>query len=179
MDKQVIITNGVGTASLINGTYTVTSSTPGYDNTSIDPSSLSVVEGTNSYNLTISATGTLTLHVTEDGTTTGTPVVGATFIRTDSAGTEYGSSITTDSNGDAIFSNVPFDATNATIIYYKQTASDGDHEFDNTVQNTTLTASTSTVEVTNAPGATRTINLTDANYNNLPIGTATLTLSNS
>ena len=179
MDKQVIITNGVGTASLVNGTYAVTSSTPGYDNTSINPSSLSIVEGTNSYNLTISATGTLTLHVTEDGTSTGTPIVGATFVRTDSSGTEYGSTITTDSNGDAVLSNVPFDATSAPIIYYKQTASDGDHEFDNAVQNTTLTTSTSTVEITNQPGATRTINLTDANYTNLPIGTATITLSNS
>ena len=179
MDKQVIITNGVGTVDLINGTYTVTSNTNGYDNTSIDPSSLTVLEGTNSYNLTISATGTLTLHVTEDGTSSGTPIVGATFIRTDSSGTEYGLAITTDSNGDATFSNVPFADADAPLIYYKQTASDGDHEFDNSVQSTSLTTSTSTVEITNAPGANRTINLTDANYSNLPVGSATLTLNNN
>ena len=179
MNKQVIINNGTGTVSLINGTYTVSSNASGYDNASINPSSISVVEGTNSYNLTISATGTLTLHVSEDGTTTGTPIVGATFIRTDSSGSEYGSVITSDSNGDAVFNNVPFASTDAPLIYYKQTASDGDHEFDNTVQNTSLSTSTSTVEVTNQPGATRTINLTDANYTNLPIGTATITLSNS
>ena len=178
MEKVVNIINGTGTSELINDTYTVTAQVTGYDNTTIDPTSLTVKEGTNNYAFTISATGTLTLHVTEDGTTTGTPIVGATFYRTDSTGTEYGSSITTDLNGDAIFDNVPFDATNATTIYYKQTASDGDHEFDSTVKSTTLAADTSTIEIQNTPGATRTITLTDANYANLPINSGTITLTN-
>lgn len=176
MAKVVSITNGTGTAELINDTYTVTADVTGYDNTSIDPSTLNVVEGTNTYAFTISATGTLTLHVTEDGTTTGTPIVGATFVRTDSTGTEYGTPITTDASGNAVFNNVPFAATGAPTIYYKQTASDGDHEFDSTVQNTTMTESTSTIEIINPVGATRTINLTDANYTNLPLdGSMTLT----
>ena len=177
MDKQVIITNGVGTSDLINGTYTVTADVTGYDNSSIDPSSLSVVEGTNEYNLTISASGTLTLHVTEDGTSSGTPVVGATFVRTDSQGNEYGSSITSDNQGNAVFENVPYAASEAPMIYYKQTASDGDHEFESSVQNTTLTSQTGTVEVINEPGEERTINLTDANYANLPIENGNLTLN--
>ena len=178
MAKTINITNGTGTGSLINGSYTVTADVTGYDNTSINPSSLSIVEGTNSYAFTIGATGTLTLHVTDDGTATGNPIVGATFYRTDSTGTEYGSVITTDSNGDAVFNNVPFADTNAPIIYYKQTASDGDHEFDNTVQNTTMTTSTSTIQVQNPVGATRTITLTDTNYANLPIDTGSITLTN-
>lgn len=178
MAKVININNGTGTGELINGTYSVTAEVNGYENTSVDPTSITVTQDTNSYAFTISATGTLTLHVTDDGTSTGNPIVGATFYRTDSLGTEYGSVITTDSNGDAVFDNVPFASTNAPIIYYKQTASDGDHEFDNTVQNTTLTTSTSTVEIQNAPGATRTITLTDANYTNLPIGEAVLTLTN-
>lgn len=178
MAKIINITDGQGTESLINGSYTVEANVIGYNNTSINPSTLNVVEGTNTYQFTISATGTLTLHVTEDGTTTGTPIVGATFVRTDSTGTEYGSSITTDSNGDAVFNNVPYDATNAPTIYYKQTSSDGNHEFVNTVQQATLTTSTSTVEIQNAPGATRTITLTDANYANLPITSGTITLNN-
>ena len=178
MAKIINITNGQGTESLINGTYTVEANVVGYDNTSIDPSSVSIVEGTNTYQFSISATGTLTLHVTEDGTTTGTPIVGATFVRTDSNGNEYGSVITTDSNGDAVFSNVPFDTTSAPTIYYKQTASDGNHEFVNTVQSTTMTTSTSTIEIQNAPGATRTITLTDSDYSNLPIESGTLTLNN-
>lgn len=177
MSKVININNGTGSGELINGTYTVTADVTGYDNTSINPSSITVEAGTNTYAFTISATGTLTLHVTEDGTTTGTPIVGATFVRTDSLGTEYGTPITSDSNGDAVFNNVPFDATNAPLIYYKQTASDGDHEFDQTVQNTSLTTSTATVEIINQPGATRTINLTDSNYSNLPIESGTLTLN--
>ena len=177
MNKQVIITNGVWTTDLVNGGYTVTADVTGYNASSIDPSSITVVEGTNEYSFTIEAEGTLTLHVTEDGTSGGTPVVGATFIRTDSEGNEYGTPITSDAQGNAVFNDVPYAASGAPAVYYKQTASDGDHEFDNTVKNVTLTCQTQTVEVTNAPGATRTINLTDANYVNLPIGTATLTFT--
>lgn len=177
MSKVIDITNGTGTGEIINGTYNVTATVTGYDNTSINPSSVTVEAGTNTYAFTISATGTLTLHVTEDGTTTGTPIVGATFVRTDSTGTEYGTPITSDTNGDAVFNNVPFDATNAPLVYYKQTASDGNHEFDQTVQSTTLTTQTVTVEITNQPGATRTINLTDSNYSNLPIDSGSITLN--
>ena len=178
MAKIIDITGGSGSSSLINDTYTVTASVVGYDNTSIDPSTVNIVAGTDTYAFTIAATGTLTLHVTEDGTTTGTPIVGASFVRTDSTGTEYGSPITTDSNGDAVFEYVPFAATASPTIYYKQTASDGNHEFTNTVQNTTMTTSTSTIEIENTPGATRTITLTDTNYANLPIETASLTFTN-
>ncbi len=176
MAKSVIITNGTGTSNLINDTYSVTAQVNGYDNTSINPSSVTVEEGTNTYSFTISATGTLTLHVTEDGTSSGTPIVGATFVRTDSSGNEYGSVITTDSSGNAVFNNMPFDATNAPTIYFKQTASDGDHEFSDAVQNTTMTTSTETLEIQNTVGALRTINLTDANYTNLPVdGSMTFT----
>ena len=178
MEKIINISNGTGTGELINDTYTVTASVVGYDNSSINPSTVNVVEGTNNYALTIEATGTLTLHVTDDGTVSGNPIVGAIFVRTDSNGTEYGSPITTDSTGDAIFNNVPYATTGAPMIYYKQTASDGEHEFSTTVQNTTLTASATIVQIENAVGATRTINLTDANYSNLPIGEATITFTN-
>ena len=178
MAKIITINNGQGTSELINDTYTVTASVPGYDNTSINPSSVTVEAGTNSYNFTIAATGTLTLHVTEEGTSGGTPIVGASFVRTDSTGTEYGTAVTTNAEGNAIFSNVPFASTSAPTIYYKQTASDGEHEFSSAVQSTTMTSSTSTIEIQNMVGATRTINLTDANYANLPIETANLTLTN-
>lgn len=175
MAKVINITDGTGSSDILNGSYNVTASVTGYDNTSIDPSTLNVTAGVNTYSFTISATGTLTLHVTEEGTAGGTPIVGATFVRTDSDGNEYGSVITTDSNGDAIFDNVPFADTGAPIIYFKQLASDGAHEFDSTVQNTTMTTSTFTLEIQNALPATRDISLTDCNYGNLPIsGTITL-----
>lgn len=179
MAKIITITNGTGTSDVINGSYSVEASVVGYDNTSINPSTVEIASGTNEYAFTISAEGTLTLHVTEEGTSEGTPVVGATFVRTDSEGNEYGEAITSDSEGNAVFNNVPYAESGAPLIYYKQTASDGDHEFDNTVQNTILTSSTGTVEVQNARGAQRTISLTDTNYANLPIDTGTLTLNNN
>ena len=178
MAQIINITNGTGTGALINDSYSVTSSVTGYDNTTINPSTVEVVEGTNSYSFTIAADGTLTLHVTEDGTASGTPIVGATFVRTDSAGTEYGSPITTNAEGDAVFSNVPYAANGAPTIYFKQTASDGSHEYSATVQNTTMTTSTSTLQIQNSVGATRTISLMDTNYANLPIESGTLTFTN-
>lgn len=178
MAKTIIINNGTGSESLVNGNYTVTSNIVGYDNTSINPSTVDITEGTNAYAFTIAATGTLTLHVTDDGTTTGNPIVGATFQRTDSTGNEYGTQITTDSNGDALFNNVPYAATGAPLIYYKQLTSDGEHEFSPNVTSIAMTTSSETVEIQNPVGATRTINLTDANYTNLPIGTGTITLTN-
>lgn len=177
MAKIININNGVGTGELINGSFTVTADVLGYDNSSINPNTIDIVSGTNSYNLTIAATGTLTLHVTDDGTQTGNPIVGATFARTDASGNVYGDVVTTNEQGNAVFNNVPFAATDAPIIYYKQTSSDGYHEFSDSIVNTTLTASTSTIEVQNSAGVSRTFNLTDANYANLPIDSATITFT--
>ena len=115
------ITNGTGTGAILNDTYNVTSSVTGYNNASISPASVDVVSGTNTYAFTIAATGTLTLHVTETGESTGTPIVGATFVRTDASGNTYGTPVTSDASGDAVFNNVPYDANNAPLIYYKQT----------------------------------------------------------
>lgn len=174
MAKTITITNGTGTSDVVNGNYTVSAQVTGYENSTITPNNVSIVQGTNTYAFTIGASGTLTLHVTENGTDTGTAVVGATFIRTDQDGNEYGKVITSDATGDAVFSNVPFAESGAPTIYYKQTASDGNHEFDANVQSITMTSSTQTVQVTNALGALRTINLTDANYENLPVEGALL-----
>lgn len=177
MAKIVTITNGSGQEELINGSYSVTAEVGGYDNSSINPSTLNVVAGTDAYQFTISANGILTLHVTEEGTAAGTAVVGAKFARTDSAGTVYGDEIVSDDSGNAVFNNVPY-GENAQVVYYKQTASDGEHESDNTVKSITLANETETVEVQNPTGAVRTISLTDANYANLPIENGTITLTN-
>ena len=178
MTKIVNITNGVGTESLINGNYSISANVNGYDNASITPNTVNITESINTYAFTISAEGTLTLHVTDNGTSGGNPIVGATFKRTDSNGTEYGNVITTDSNGNAVFNNVPYATENAPLIYYKQLTSDGDHEFSTNVNSTSMTANTQTIEIENTIGATRTINMTDANYTNLPIDSGTISLSN-
>lgn len=174
---EVIITNGEGTSAILNGSYTITSNVVGYDNTSVLPSTQVVTADTDTYAFTIAATGTLTLRVTEDGTTDGTPVVGATFVRCDAAGNEYGTAITSDQAGDAVFPYVPFAAADAPLIYYKQTASDGSHEFSNALANTSMTTDAKTIVIENTPAATRTITLTDPNYEGLPIATGSLTLN--
>ncbi len=172
------IDNGTDTLQIVNGTYDVTASATGYNNDSISPVSISVIAGTDSYSFTIAATGTLTLHVTETGAVGGTPLQGATFVRCNVDGTViYGTAITSDENGNAEFPFMPFAAADAPLIYYKQTASVGEHDYDGSVQSITMTTNTRTIEVTNAPAALRTITLNDANYPNLPIGTATITLS--
>lgn len=174
---NITINNGSGSANVLNGSYTVTSNTKGYNDTSIDPSSITVDAATNSYNLKISATGALTLHVSEDGTSSGTAVVGAKFIRCDQEGNTYGSEITSDGSGNAVFNNVPYSSDSSILIYYKQTASDGEHDFDNTLKNISLSTETLTNEVTNALPLPKTFNLTDSNYDGLKIDSGQLTLS--
>lgn len=107
----------------------------------------------------------------------GTAIVGATFVRTDASGTIYGDPVTSDASGNAVFNNVPFADTQAPTIYFKQTASDANHEFNDEVSSTTMTTSTKTIEILNAPPASRTFSLTDANYSNLPIENGSLTLN--
>ena len=70
MAKQHIIpiNNGVGSKEIDNGTYTITANIVCYDNATIDPASQEITEGIDNYSFTIGATGTLTLHVSDDGT---------------------------------------------------------------------------------------------------------------
>lgn len=171
------ITNGEGSSRILNGAYAVTADISGYNNSSIDPASQVISAGTDSYSFAVAATGTLTLHVTEEGESGGTIVNGATFVRCDSAGTAYGNPVVSDSNGDAIFQYVPFAESGAPNIYFRQTASVGDHEFDGTLQTTTMASSTETIQVANPLASVRTIRLTDANYVGLPIETGELTFT--
>lgn len=171
------IIDGEGTGRILNGSYTVTSNTTGYDNASIDPASQVISAGNNNYSFTVAATGTLTLHVTQEGTAGGTPVENSTFVRCDSAGTAYGSPISSDSEGNAEFPFVPFAATDAPTIYYRQTASAVDHEFDGALKTINMTSSTATVEVENPLAAERTMTLLDAHYSGLPIELGELTFT--
>ena len=73
---------------------------------------------------------------------------------------------------------MPYAATNAPTIYFKQTESDGSHDFSTDVLSTNMTTETYTYELENSLSAVRTITLTDSNYENLPIDNATINLSN-
>ena len=158
------ITNGKG--SIDNATAVV----GGYDASTLDPKQITIIEGTNDYAFTISAKGVLTLHVTDSGDkVTGVQIIGAKFVRTDSTGTINGVEAVTDSDGNAIFRNVPFAPSGSTEIYYKQITSDGGHTFDDTVKSIIMTTSTETVEIANPAAPVRNIMLTDVSFPNIPI----------
>lgn len=174
---RIPITNGKGSKEIVDGQYNVTADVTGYNNASIQPKQVGIQSGVDTYNFTIAAEGTLTLHVTDDGTTIGIPIEDATFYRCDADGKLYGTLIKTGSDGNAIFAHVPFDATNPPTIYFKQISSDGEHTFDDTLKNTTLTQSTKTIEIANPSAEQRNFVLTDANYANLPIVGGTIILA--
>ncbi len=165
----VNISNGQGKIKIVNGTYKVSATAAGYDSDSLTPQNVSIIEGTNEYTFNITASGTLTLHVTETGESSGTQVIGAKFIRTDSNGTIIGKDATTDSNGDAIFQNVPFSSNQTAEIYIKQITSDGAHTFEETVKTIKMTTDAETVQITNPQATERTISLVDTNYINIPV----------
>ena len=164
------ITNGKGSIELVNGVYNATAVVGGYDASTLDPKQITIIEGTNDYAFTISAKGVLTLHVTDSGDkVTGVQIIGAKFVRTDSTGTINGVEAVTDSDGNAIFRNVPFAPSGSTEIYYKQNTSDGGHPFDDTVKSIIMTTSTETVEIANPAAPVRNIMLTDVSFPNIPI----------
>ena len=164
------ITNGKGSIELVAGIYNATAIAGGYDASTLNPKSVTIIDGTDTYAFTISAKGILTLHVTDTGDpNTGVQIVGAKFIRTDSTGTIVGNEITTNEDGNAVFNNVPFAETGSTAIYYKQISSDGGHTFEDTVKSIIMTEETETVQITNPPAPVRNFTLMDESFPNIPI----------
>ena len=173
----ITIVNGEGTEGIESGIYEVSAAIAGYDIDTIDPKSLTVTGDTSEYSLTVSASGTLTLHVTEEGTEDGTPVVGASFKRCDSAGNTYGEAVVSNDSGDAVFENVPYAEADGPVVYCKQIESDGSHDFELDLQSETLLEESTTIQVFNPPVTSKTLKLTDANYSGLPIDAGEITLT--
>lgn len=171
MSRHTIpITNGKGSIELVTGTYNAQAVAGGYDASTLDPKSVTIIDGTDTYAFTISAKGTLTLHVTDTGeASTGVQIIGAKFIRTDSTGTIVGKEITTNDDGNAVFENVPYAQTGSNIIYYKQISGDGGHTFDDTVKSITMTQENETVEIKNPDAPIRNFTLMDASFPNIPV----------
>lgn len=172
---DISIVNGQGTEEVLKGSYSVTGNFPGYDATTLTPTTVTIGDET-TYAFTISATGALTVHVSDGA---GTDIVGATLTLTDENGVAIGEVQTTDASGNVTFANVPYGTeTGVPAVYFKQLTSDGAHEFSEEVQSTTLTTQAETYEVTNTPAETKTFTVADANYTSIPVD-GTLTIDNT
>ena len=168
--NTIQIKNGQGSIELVNGTYKATAVVGGYDSDTLNPKNVTIIEGTNTYAFTISAKGTLTLHVTDTGDpNTGTQIVGARFVRTDSTGNIQAGETVTNQDGNAVFENVPYATSGSNAIFYKQISSDSGHTFDDGIKSVTMTSSTETIEITNSPAPLRSFTLTDASFPNILI----------
>ena len=100
---KIPITNGLGSTEIVNGKYNATADIPGYDNSSLSPKSIEIVDNIETYVFTISASGILKLHVTDTGDpSTGVNIIGAKFIRTDYTGNNIGIEVETNQDGYAI-----------------------------------------------------------------------------
>ncbi len=178
---NVTITNGEGSANIKAGSYTVSATqAPGYDISTLSPTTFTATTSPATGSFTLSATGTLTFNINETGAQGGTPVTSGTIIMTDSTGTEeYGTAVTISQTGDAVFNNVPHSTTESPYaLYFKQLTTDENHNIHDSVITVEMTAQTQTEYVQNLPTATQTIKLTDANYEGLPIESATLNFTN-
>ena len=178
---NVEITDGQGTTKMKAGTYTVSATEAnGYDVTTLTPTSYTATTSTGSGTFTLSATGTLTFIVNETGAQGGTPVTSGTIIMTNSTGTEeYGLAVSINSQGEAIFNNVPHGSSGTPYqLYFKQLTTDESHNIYEGVISVSMTSETQTEYIQNSAIETQTITLTDANYDGLPISSATLNFSN-
>lgn len=125
---NVQITNGSGSANMQSGNYSVGVVATGYEANTLSPTSYTVTGSAGTGNFTIAACGVLTIVFNETGAEGGTPITSGSVVMTDSTGeTEYGSPVSVNSNGEAVFDKVPFDMENPYHLYFKQLASDENH----------------------------------------------------
>lgn len=171
---NVQITNGVGSAAMKSGTYTVTASANGYDATTLSPTSYTATAAAGSGAFTLSADGVLTIIFNETGAEGGTPITSGSVVMTDASGeTQYGSPISIGADGTAVFNNVPYNLDTPYLLYFKQLSSDDGHNVYSGVFAVGMGSAAQTEYIVNSPIAEQSFNLTDANYG-FPIAQATL-----
>lgn len=175
---NVTIANGTGTQTMNAGTYTVSASyAPGYDMSTLAPTTFTAGLTPATGAFTLSATGTLTITFNETGEAGGIPVTSGSVVMTDATGeTEYGTAVQIDSTGTATFNNVPYGSPEAAYtLYFKQLTTDENHNIYAGVFVVGMGASTQQEYVVNTPkSALQNFTLTDAIYTNLPVYNATL-----
>ncbi len=174
---NVTITNGNGSQVMQSGAYTVSAEATGYDVSTLTPKTFTATDTPQTQAFTLSANGTLTFVVNETGAAGGTPITSGSLVMTDETGaTEYGQPIAIGADGNAVFNNVPYGATDAPFtLYFKQLDSDDTHNPVEGVITVQMTAQTQTEYVQNAAAAEQTFTLRDANYDMPVDGTLTFT----
>ena len=180
---NVTIINGSGSQTMETGDYSVSAIyAPGYDMTTLAPTSFSATASATTGAFTLSATGTLTIIFNETGEEGGTPITSGTVVMTNSTGeVEYGSVVNIDSNGTATFSNVPYGSVqSAYTLYFKQLTSDESHNIYENVFAVGMGGQTQTEYILNTlKSVIQNFTLTDANYPNLPVYNAVLEFEDS
>ncbi len=167
---NVTITNGTGSQRMQTGTYSVTATATGYDESTLSPTTYTATDSTGSQAFTLSANGTLTFNVNETGAAGGTPITSGSVIMTDATGnTEYGTAQTIGADGNVVFNNVPYGSAGAPFrLYFKQLSTDADHNIFDGVITVDMTSQTQTEYIQNTATAEQTFTLSDATYG-LPI----------
>lgn len=175
---SVPITNGSGSINMQTGNYSVSVDANGYEATSLSPVSYTASSG-GVGNFTVSACGELTIIFNETGAEGGAPINSGSVVMTDSTGDiQYGSPVSVNEDGEAVFNNVPFNAENPYLLYFKQLSSDEDHIPYPDVFIVGMGLENQTEYVINEPIACeQSFSLTDANYPGLPVAEATLTFT--
>ena len=172
-DYNVTIINGNGSQTMELGDYSVSAIyAPGYDMTTLAPTTYTATSPTGTGNFEISANGTLTIVFNETGELGGNPITSGTVVMTDATGnTQYGEVVNIDGNGTAIFNNVPYGSEQAAYtLYFKQLTSDENHNVYENVFAVGMGAQTQTEYILNTlKSVLQNFTLTDANYKNLPV----------
>ncbi len=163
---NVNITNGTGSQAMQKGTYTVSATANGYDESTLSPTTFTATESEGSQAFTLSANGTLTINVNETGASGGAPITSGSIVMTNQDGTtEYGQPITISANGDAVFANVPYGSAGSPFtLYFKQLSTDDNHNIFDGIITVDMTSESQTEYVQNTAIAIQTFTLTDANY---------------
>lgn len=181
-EYDITIIDGTGSENMNSGTYTVSAIyAPGYDMTTLEPTSYTVSSAGQTGEFTLSANGTLTITFNETGAQGGTPITSGSVVMTDSTGqTQYGDPVEIDSNGEAVFNNVPYgSAQSAYTLYFKQLTSDENHNIYPEVFAVGMGDQTQQEYILNTPKSVlQNFTLTDANYAGLPVYNAVLRFEN-
>ena len=175
---DVTITNGTGSQNMIIGEYNVSATyAPGYDMSTLSPTTFNATSTTQTGAFTLSANGELTIVFNETGAVGGTPITSGTVVMTNQDGTEqYGNVVQIDTNGTAVFNNVPYGtAQSGYTLYFKQLTSDAEHNIYSDVFVVGMGDQTQTEYILNTLNtAVQNFTLTDVNYTNMPIYNASL-----